>query len=130
MPCWSGHTPQQMDALLVLVTDGMVARPRRNIPRLRHSASVGISLAARYSRPKPSHMITTARCGARWAKAGAAIAAPAVARNSRRDGGDVLINPSCDVCTGRQNVDRVERLAGRHKQPVALGAPKTNIGAI
>src|SRR5689334_8788889 len=91
MPCSSGHTPQQIEALLVLVTDGIVDRQRRNSPWRRHAASVGMSLFSMYSRPNPSNMITTARCGRCWTKAGPERSAALDARNSRRDREEVLI---------------------------------------
>jgi hypothetical protein len=84
MPWISGQTPQQIDALFVLVTDGIDARTRRKIPLRRYWASTGISLCSRYSRPNPSHIITTARCGVRCAKAGAEINAALAPRNRRR----------------------------------------------
>src|SRR5262245_50580879 len=80
-----------MEALLVLVTDGIVARLRRKNPWRRHAASVGMSLFAMYSRPNPSNMITTARCGGRWANAGPERSAALEARNSRRESEEVLI---------------------------------------
>src|SRR5262249_10309963 len=80
-----------MEALLVLVTDGIVERPRRKSPWRRHAASVGMSLFSRYSRPNPSHMITTARCGGRCANAGPERSAALEARNSRRESEEALI---------------------------------------
>src|SRR5215469_15466178 len=100
-----------MDALLVLVTEGMVARARRKIPWLRQRSSVGISLASRYSRPKPSHMITTARWGGRCAKAGAAAKAALPARNSRREQDDFI------------NLTRCARRSSAHRQRRATGWP-------
>ena len=59
------------DGRVVGVGDGRHRVPtRRKIPGVRHRASTGMSLCSRYSSPNPSHMITTARCGGRWAKAG------------------------------------------------------------
>src|SRR5215472_7346268 len=80
-----------MEALLVLVTDGIVARLRRKSPSRRHAASAGMSLFSMYSRPNPSNMITTARCGGRWANAGPERSAAPEARNSRRESQEVLI---------------------------------------
>src|SRR5262245_20953588 len=80
-----------MEALLVLVTDGIVARLRRKSPWRRHAASVGMSLLSMYSRPNPSNMITTARCGGRWANVGPERSAALEARNSRRDSQEVFI---------------------------------------
>src|SRR5262245_35841296 len=91
MPCWSGHTPQQMEALLVLVTDGIVARQRRKRPLRRHAVSVGMSLFSMYSRPNPSIMNTTARCCGCWTNAGPARSAALEARNSRRDSEETFI---------------------------------------
>src|SRR5579872_6171968 len=122
MPCTSGHTPQQIEALLVLVTDGMVARPRTNRPCLRQVASVGMSLCCIYSRPKPSHMMTTARWGARCAKAGAERSAALAASNSRRDSDDVFMSGSRDTRAGGQHVHGIKRLAGCHEQTIALAA--------
>src|SRR5215469_18090986 len=94
-----------MEALLVLVTDGIVARPRRKSPWRRHAASVGMSLFSMYSRPNPSNMITTARCGARWANAGPERSAALEARNSRRESEDALIyRPPQEIPTDDQVV--------------------------
>src|SRR5579871_21289 len=88
MPCCSGNTPQQMDALLVLVTEGIVPLTRRKRPCSRHRASTGMSLWSRYSSPNPSNISTIvrwgARCGVRWAKAAAPSRHALDARNSRR----------------------------------------------
>src|SRR5215813_650064 len=80
-----------MEALLVLVTDGIVARLRRKSPWRRHAASVGMSLFSMYSRPNPSNMITTARCGGRGANAGPERSPALEARNSRREREEALI---------------------------------------
>src|SRR5207249_11843898 len=77
--------PQRMDALVAFVPDGILARLRRKGPGRRHAASVGVSVFSRYSRPNPSHMITTARCGCRWANARPERSAALEARNSRRE---------------------------------------------
>src|SRR5215467_6055789 len=71
-----------MEASLVLVTDGIVARLRRKSPSRRHAESVGMSFFFMYSRPNLSNMITTARCGGRWANAGPERSAALEARNS------------------------------------------------
>src|ERR1700747_3316957 len=91
-----------MEALLVLVTDGIVPRPRRNSPWRRHAARIGMLLFSMYSRPNPSNMITTARCGARWANAGPERSAALEARNSRRERQKVLISSPPYRCS--QNI--------------------------
>src|ERR1700681_2029887 len=73
-----------MDALLVLVTEGIASLTRRKRPRSRHCANTGIWLCSRYSTPNPSHITTTMRCGGRWAKAGAERSTAPEARKSRR----------------------------------------------
>src|SRR5579872_5767244 len=73
-----------MDALLVFVTEGITSLTRRKSPFSRHRLNTGIWLCSRYSSPNPSHMITTTRCGDRWAKAGADSSIAPAARNSRR----------------------------------------------
>src|SRR5215475_3048583 len=97
-----------MEALLVLVTDGIVARLRRKSPWRRHAVSVGMSLFSMYSRPNPSNMITTARCAGRWANAGPERSAALEARNSRRESQEVLIVSSL----GSSGDDEV--IAGEH----------------
>src|SRR5215469_6949999 len=94
-----------MEASLVLVTDGIVARLRRKSPSRRHAESVGMSLFSMYSRPNPSNMITTARCGGRWANTGPERSAALEARNSRRESQEVLIyRPPQEIPTDDQVV--------------------------
>src|ERR1700747_2310644 len=102
-----------MEALLVLVTDGIVPRPRRNSPWRRHAASAGMSLFSMYSRPNPSNMITTARCGGRWANAGPERSAALEARNSRRESKEVLIEcpPLTAPIVWHRNYMNIKRLA-------------------
>jgi hypothetical protein len=59
-----------------------------------------MSLFSMYSRPNPSNMITTARCGGRWRNAGPERSAALEARNSRRESQEVLIeDPPQEVPT-------------------------------
>src|SRR5215470_17430950 len=106
-----------MEALLVLVTDGIVARPRRKSPWRRHAASVGMSLFSMYSRPNPSTMITTARCGGRCANAGTERSAALEARNSRRESEETFIkSPPSDLGAPNYKPRKVAiRLRTNHK---------------
>src|SRR5262245_56749415 len=92
-----------MDALLVLVTDGIVERLRRKSPWRRHVASVGMSLFSMYSRPNPSSMITTARCCGRCANAGPARSTALEVRNSRRESEEALISVLPNLRRGLQH---------------------------
>ena len=63
MPCRSGHTPQQMEALLVLVTDDVVSE-RAGRPGLALSGERGHRLCSDTVR-QPSIISMTMRCGLR-----------------------------------------------------------------
>src|SRR5580704_9211322 len=67
-PCSEGQVPQQIDALLQLVTLGMTAFTGVKMPSDAHFLRVGIALPSKYSIPNPSNMTTTVLCG-RAAKA-------------------------------------------------------------
>jgi hypothetical protein len=43
-PCTEGHAPQQIEALLQLVTVGMTAWTRAKMPLVAHAFNVGIEL--------------------------------------------------------------------------------------
>src|SRR5579863_7541378 len=75
MPCCEGHAPQQIDALLQLVTLGIRPLAWTNTPCEAHFFRVGIGVASKYSTPNPSHITTTVRCGRSAAKP--ALAEPA-----------------------------------------------------
>src|ERR1700744_748936 len=63
MPCCEGHVPQQIEALLQLVTLGMRPLAWTNTPCEAHFFRVGIGVASKYSTPNPSHITTTVRWG-------------------------------------------------------------------
>jgi hypothetical protein len=69
MPCFSGHTPQQMLVLLAFVTEGLTPFTILPIP-LCQEARTGIALAAMYSAANPSTMKTMIRCRLFCRKAG------------------------------------------------------------
>src|SRR3954451_1103440 len=84
MPCWSGATPQQIEALFVFVTVGISACTLRKMPDLLQLLRTGVEPDSKYSIPNPSIMRTTTRCGTDLAKAGAREREAAEARTRRR----------------------------------------------
>src|SRR6516162_664791 len=130
MPCWSGHTPQQIEALLVLVTEGIVSFTLRKKPACRQRASTGIGLCSRYSRPKPSTITTMTRCGVRLAKIVGPNSAAVLPRSRRRvTRGEEGILTSSILINYYTTLSDAAAAPARQRDAMARAAPRSNFFA-